>query len=88
MTMMPQSRARASHLRRLGEVPEFSSREGPREVVPEVVNACKDCRWAQPAPRPGSFQCRRWPPVVLQARHGEAVFPIVNADDYCGEFQQ
>lgn len=85
--MTPQSRARASRLPR--EISEFSPGNGVAESrAPVVANACKDCRWAQVGARPGSFKCRRWPPVVHQARPGEALFPIVEADDYCGEFSQ
>lgn len=84
MTIPPQAHLRRRHLP--PEVAEFQPREASR--APEVTNACKDCRWAQKAPRPGSFKCRRWPPVVHQARPGEALFPIVEGDDYCGEFQQ
>lgn len=72
--------------RLISDVPEFTLQD--TRAIPQTVNACKDCRWAQAAPRPNSFKCRRNPPVVHQARPGEALFPIVEHDDWCGEFSQ
>lgn len=83
--MTPQSR-RAAALRGASDVREFQLRE-PVVPVRETVT-CASCRWATANNRPGSFKCRRWPPVVNQSRHGESVFPIVEGEDWCGEHQQ
>jgi hypothetical protein len=72
---------------RLPDVAEFAAAPGDG-LDPDALRTCEHCRWAQPAPRPRSFKCRRWPPVVHQARPGEALFPIVEHDDWCGEHQQ
>lgn len=84
MGMTPQAR-RAAALRG-SDVREFQLREAAPPVRETIT--CASCRWATSNPRPGSFKCRRWPPVVNQSRHGESMFPIVEADDFCGEHQQ
>jgi hypothetical protein len=86
--MTPQARRRAS-LRLPDEVAEFKPINGASPLAgrpPE--RTCGHCSWSEEGKRPDSFKCRRWPPVVHQARPGEALFPIVEADDWCGEFSQ
>lgn len=73
--------------RSFAAVPEYRD-SGDIPARAETNNTCQHCRWAQEGKRPGSFKCRRLPPTVHQARPGECLFPIVEADDWCGEFSQ
>lgn len=66
-------------------VPEFSLRDAVSDGDTKP-NTCPNCRWSDKAP--GGWKCRRLPPVVHQARPGEALFPMVQADDWCGEYEQ
>jgi hypothetical protein len=69
----------------LPEVEEASAALAPGAFY-EALNTCPHCRWSEVAP--GGWKCRRWPPVVNQSRPGESLFPMMRADDYCGEFSQ
>jgi len=84
MGIPPQARRRISIP---PPVEEFQA-PGGNGLALQSQNTCANCRWATPNARPNSFKCRRWPPVVNQSRPGEAIFPICEADDWCGEFSQ
>jgi len=56
-------------------------------------NKCKDCMYSidcQPNKRNDDFtnimRCHRYPPQYIG--HNNIQFPLVNKDDFCGEFKK
>lgn len=49
---------------------------------------CRFCRFYMRQPYAERGQCRRYPPSQLNAGAGrsEGAFPIINYDDWCGEY--
>lgn len=56
-----------------------------------VVKDCSHCAHAEPVVFPGVpvMECRRYPPIVIViADEANKMWPQVDGDDWCGEFQQ
>jgi len=55
-------------------------------VSKEKKQTCKECRfYKQYSDVNGS--CRRFPPIVTNGTQMRGYFPIVEYDDWCGEFE-
>ena len=61
-----------------------------------IEKICGNCRFAQPLKDLGDFSCRRESAFLLHTRMGDAwdrqrqlrgCWPIVDANDWCGEFE-
>lgn len=50
---------------------------------------CENCRYAKLLGHIERLICRRYPPSIrVEGRsHDSYYFPIVNADEWCGEFE-
>lgn len=56
------------------------------KVIAERTEICKNCRWAQFGE---VIYCHRYPPTpVYDSSEGyvDSYFPVIGADNYCGEF--
>lgn len=65
----------------------MAARKPKVTVVAEPAGRCKDCRWADFGKE--VIRCRRYPPTpVFDAQDGfvDSYLPIIEVDDYCGEF--
>lgn len=55
----------------------------PNEKDRPVANDCQTCEFILP-----NNECHRYPPVVvLEGANIRAAWPVVSADDWCGEYQ-
>lgn len=63
-----------------------------RAIGDERCDRCKHCAAASnpQAASAGQLECRRFPPGLATAGPGQivALFPLVDAGSYCGEFQR
>jgi hypothetical protein len=51
------------------------------------MEACKNCKYGLKNSTGLYFQCRRNPPRVVTDPRKPALFPLVEAEDFCGEFK-
>ena len=54
-----------------------------------MAESCSTCKYIEKdyTTSRAVFRCRRYPPTVLQLRGIRSIFPYVNVDTWCGEYQ-
>jgi hypothetical protein len=58
-------------------------------IPADCMPMCKTCAFYLVDPGADFGECRRFPPVMVQEGEGYTFsFPVVNADDFCGEFKR
>ena len=75
----------ASGKRRIASAADRNVRKEPDKQ--QFCKRCENCRFAErgEGPDEGLGECHRNPP--RQSGNGGSVFPIIQFDDWCGEFQ-
>lgn len=60
----------------------------PKAAIPEdCMPKCRTCAFGEIEGEGG--QCRRYPPAfVVEEGEVSSAFPVVAADDFCGEFRR
>ena len=51
------------------------------------MKTCTDCKWFVVNPNPYYGRCHRNPPIFTAQLSDYGKFPIVNRDEFCGEFK-
>jgi hypothetical protein len=51
---------------------------------------CKNCRFLERDDERRGGECRRYAPrpIVSEPGHGDALWPLVDAREWCGEFEE